>query len=202
MKQVIVDGEAVIFEGDVPDSPSRVYELLINALSEQGKVVTEFIIDGKHSLAEDELPPTYEKIEAASLTHDELTLKLVIASMNQLSEIEVHLDAYIRNILSIPWSEVFKRMDELINKVHPFAELVDNLGPYVNAYTPPWMEDFKKIAMEQAKSLNAILDSFEQGNPARLSDELSIRFIKIFKQARKLFSEEVIPYLKARLESK
>jgi len=202
MKQVIVDGEAVIFEGDVPDSPSRVYELLINALSEQGKVVTEFIIDGKHSLAEDELPLTYEKIEAASLTHDELTLKLVIASMNQLSEIEVHLDAYIRNILSIPWSEVFKRMDELINKVHPFAELVDNLGPYVNAYTPPWMEDFKKIAMEQAKSLNAILDSFEQGNPARLSDELSIRFIKIFKQARKLFSEEVIPYLKARLESK
>ena len=121
--------------------------------------------------------------------------------MNQLSEIEVHLDAYIRNILSIPWSEVFKRMDELINKVHPFAELVDNLGPYVNAYAPPWMDDFKKIAMDQAKSLNAILDSFEQGNPARLSDELSIRFIKIFKQARKLFSEEVIPYLKARLES-
>jgi hypothetical protein len=201
MKQVIVDGEAVIFEGNVPDSPSRVYELLIDALSEQGKVVTEFIIDGKHSLAEDELPLTYEKIEAASLTHDELTLKLVIASMNQLSEIEVHLDAYIRNILSIPWSEVFKRMDELINKVHPFAELVDNLGPYVNAYTPPWMEDFKEIAMEQAKSLNAILDSFEQGNPSRLSDELSIRFIKIFKQARKLFSEEVIPYLKARLES-
>lgn len=201
MKQVIVDGEAVIFEGDVPDSPSRVYELLINALSEQGKVVTEFIIDGKHSLAEDELPLTYEKIEAASLTHDELTLRLVIASMNQLSEIEVHLDAYIRNILSIPWSEVFKRMDELINKVHPFAELVDNLGPYVNAYAPPWMDDFKKIAMDQAKSLNAILDSFEQGNPARLSDELSIRFIKIFKQARKLFSEEVIPYLKARLES-
>lgn len=201
MKQVIVDGEAVIFEGDVPDSPSRVYELLINALSEQGKVVTEFIIDGKHSLAEDELPLAYEKIEAASLTHDELTLRLVIASMNQLSEIEVHLDAYIRNILSIPWSEVFKRMDELINKVHPFAELVDNLGPYVNAYAPPWMDDFKKIAMDQAKSLNAILDSFEQGNPARLSDELSIRFIKIFKQARKLFSEEVIPYLKARLES-
>lgn len=201
MKEVIVDGEAVIFEGDVPDSPSRVYELLINALSEQGRVVTKFTVDGKSSLSEDKLPPNYQNIEAESLSHDELTMKLVIASLNQLSEIEVQLDAYIRNVLSIPWSEVFKRMDELISKVQPFAELVDNLGPYVNAYSPPWQEDFKDIAIDQAESLNSILDSFEQGNPARLSDELSTRFITIFKKARKLFSEDVVPYLKQKVES-
>ena len=42
----------------------------------------------------------YEKIEASSLTHDELTLRLTIESMNQLSETEGQLDAYIKNILS------------------------------------------------------------------------------------------------------
>ena len=56
--------------------------------------------------------------------------------MNHLSTAE-EFEAYIRNILSVSWSEVFKRMDEFINKVQPFADLLDNLSPYAQTYQPP-----------------------------------------------------------------
>ena len=42
------------------------------------------------------------KIEVSSLSHDELTLRLVVESMNHLSTAEKEFEAYIRNILSVP----------------------------------------------------------------------------------------------------
>ena len=87
-------------------------------------------------------------------------------------------------------------MDQLISRVQPFADLLDNLGgPYAQTYNPPWRESLEAVAKEQSESLNEILTSFEQGNPALLSDELSVRFLPVFKRTRKLFVEEVVPFL-------
>ncbi len=200
VSHVIADGEEVIFDGDFPHEPSRVYDLLMGALSEQGRVVVKFIVDGNDSLQSGEFPDTFTNIEAVSLSHDELTLRLILESMKHLGQTEEQFEAYVRNILSVPWSEVFRQMDQLISKVKPFAELLDNLGPYALTYEPPWKESLETVSKDQAESLNKILTSFEQGNPALLSDELSVRFLPVFKRTRKLFNDEIIPYLQEQVE--
>ena len=82
MRQVVVDKEDVIFGEAVPKSPSHVYELLMEALSEQGRVVVDFSVDGHTAFPNDRFQ--FEKIEAKSVSHDELTLRLIIESMNQI----------------------------------------------------------------------------------------------------------------------
>ena len=200
MSTVIADGEEVVFDGDVPTDPNHVYELLMGALSENGRAVVKFIVDGVDTVASGDTPSTYDKIEVISLSHDELTLRLIIESMNHLSTAEKEFEAYIRNILSVAWSDVFQRMNEFISKVQPFADLLDNLSPYAQTYNPPWKESLEKVTKEQAESLGVILTSFQQGNPSSLSDELSINFLPVFKRARKLFSENIIPFLQEKVK--
>ena len=197
---IFADGEEVIFEGEIPSEPSRIYELLMNALSEQSRVVVKFFVDGKDALQEGSFPDTYEKIDIESLSHHELTLRLSIESINQMSGFDKDFENYLGNVLSVPWSQVFKKMDELISKIKPFADLLDNLGPYSQVYSPSWKESYDELVKDQHDALTGILNSFEESNPAKLSDELSVRFIPVFKRALKLFDDKIIPELK--IESK
>ena len=118
-----------------------------------------------------------------------------------MNDTDVQLQAYAQNVLNTSWSEVFKRMDEFIQKIQPFADLIDNIGPYVSTYSPPWSDPFHKLAHEQSVSLGEILKAFEQGSPASLSDELSVNFLPIFVRSRKLFATQVIPFLKEKVEA-
>ena len=106
MPSVWADNEEVSFTEDIPLDPSNVYELLMGALSEQGRAVVKFLVDGEDSLEKGGFPETYEKIEAFSLSHDELTFRLVIEALNHLSNTGVQLQAYAQNVLNISWSEV------------------------------------------------------------------------------------------------
>ena len=196
---VTADGEDVVFDGDVPTDPSHVYELLMGALSENGRAIVKFIVDEVDSVQSGEFPKTYKKIEVFSLSHDELTLRLVVESMTIFALLKTNLS--LHQCIICLWSEVFKRMDEFINKVQPFADLLDNLSPYAQTYEPPWRQPLEDVTKEQADSLGVILSAFQQGNPASLSDELSVNFLPIFKRARKLFAEKIIPFLKDKVET-
>ena len=201
MPSVWADNEEVTFTDDIPVDPSNVYELLMGALSEQGRAVVKFVVDGEDALLSGTFPQSYEKIEAFSLSHNELTFRLVIEAQNHMSDTGMQLQAYAQNILTISWSEVFKRMEEFIQKIQPLADLIDNLGPYASTYSPPWKSSFEKIAKDQSESLGEILSAFEKGSPAALSDELQERFLPIFDRSKKLFETDIIPFLKEKVDS-
>ena len=96
MPKVSADKEEVIFEGEIPNQPSQVYELIMAALSDQGRAVVKFLVDGVDALQSGEFPETFEEIEAFSLSHDELTLRLILESIKQLGQVEEQFDAYVR----------------------------------------------------------------------------------------------------------
>lgn len=199
MPSVWVDNEEVVFKEGIPSETVKVYDLLMGVLAQDGRVIVEFVVDGTDTLRSGETPGSFFKIEAKSQTHHELTLRLVMETSKHLVHMEEHMQAYAVNVLKTSWAEVFQRMDELIAKIKPFAELFDNLVPYVQTYDPPWKETFESIAKEQACTLEGIMDSFERASPAILSDTLACRFCANFREASHFFASVMIPFLKDRV---
>ena len=195
MPSVWADYEEVLFIDGVPDNPKTIYELMMGALAEQRKSVVEFFVDGQDTLRTGSFPENFSKIEAFSMLHDEITMRLISESLKLIENLDGEVDAYSRNILNTPWSEVFKRMDSLIGKIQPFADLVDNAGHFAKAYTPVWSNTLNELANSQCNVLNNILKSFENGDPASLSDTTIIELIPLIKRSQKFFNQEVIPQL-------
>ena len=200
MPKVMADNEEVVFQEGIPGEPSHIYELLMAAFAEQRRSVVKFVVDGKDSLQTGEFPEKFEIIEAESLSHDEISLRLSIDLINQMNTLESSISAYQINVLTTPWSEVFKQMDTFIVKIQPFADLIDHISPYAQSYSPPWKDKLSSIAKSQAESLSVILAAFENCDPAGLSFELANGFIPLFKKALNLFSKEIIPFLKEATE--
>jgi hypothetical protein len=196
MPKVWADDEEVQFNEGIPSDTHKIYELLMGALAEQRKAVVEFIVDGNDALSANSFPDGFEEIRAKSMTHDEITLRLIVATISQTQNLEAEIDAYSKNILSTPWTAVVKQMDQFIAKIQPFADLIDNVSPYASAYSPPWSERINEIAKVQATCLSQLLKAFEANNPASLSDEINSSFLPLIKNLKQIFSKEVIPHLR------
>ena len=195
MSEVYVDGEKVVFEGDMPEKPTEIYDLLMIVLSEQGRAVTEFVSDGVNLLSSEQSPETFQRIDASSLSHRELTLQVIREFLDKMGTIGDDLRSYSKNILTIGWSEVFRRMDEFIEKIKPFADLFDNLTPYAKTYSPEWSPELEKFASEQTDCLERVLSCFESGDVSGLSNEIALSFVPLFERSRKFLAEEAITEL-------
>jgi hypothetical protein len=198
VSQVIADNEEVLFEEGVPSDPSAIHDLLLGAFAERRRALSAFHVDGTDFLNKEDLPSEFNIIEAKSITHAELTLRISIQFLNLLSNFKNQISAYQVNLLVTPWSEVFKRTDDFITKIQPFADLVDNIIPFAQSYEPEWADEIYKTAQSQAESLNTIVKCFENGDPAGLSDEIAEGFIPLFDRAVSLFEKSIIPDLKKR----
>jgi len=196
MPKVLADNEEVVFQEGIPEDPSHIYELLMGAFAEQRRSIVKYLVDGEDALQTAEFPKTFELIEAESLPHEEITLRLSIELINQMNGLGNSLSAYSVNILSTPWSEVFKQMDSFIQKIQPFADLIEHVIPYAQSYSPTWRPEIEKIALDQAKCLDCILKSFEKLDPASLSNEISDHLIPVLKSCLSLFEKSIIPQLK------
>jgi len=196
MPKVLADNEEVVFQEGIPEDPSHIYELLMGAFAEQRRSIVKYLVDGEDALQTAEFPKTFELIEAESLPHEEITLRLSIELINQMNGLGNSLSAYSVNVLSTPWSEVFKQMDSFIQKIQPFADLIEHVIPYAQSYSPTWRPEIEKIALDQAKCLDCILKSFEKLDPASLSNEISEHLIPVLKSCLSLFEKSIIPQLK------
>jgi hypothetical protein len=195
MPQVIADNEVVNFQEGIPEKPIHIYELLMGAFAEQKRSVVKFSVDGVDCMQSGNFPESFECIKAESLSHDEITLRLSIELLNSVSNLKEDIQAYQANILITSWSVVFKQMDQFIAKIQPFADLIDHVLPYAQAYSPHWRSSFEENVQEQASILEKILYSFQNHDPAGLSNELALRFLPLYQKVITLFTKQIIPDL-------
>ena len=203
MAEVSVDGEEVVFEGEAPQEAGQVFDLLLGAMSERGRALVSFMVDGKDLmfLAENDPPPSsFQKIEAFTLTHVELTLRLLERVEEETESLEEELLAYSRKVLFLGWSEIFNRMDEFVGKIQPIADLVDNLEPFSKTYDPPWRGSFAVLQGQQSEALERVLTCFKAGDSAGLSDAIASSFLPMLAEFRKLSRKKMQPQLREEME--
>ena len=203
MAEVSVDGEEVVFEGEAPQEVGQVFDLLLGAMSERGRALVSFMVDGKDLmfLAENDPPPSsFQKIEAFTLTHVELTLRLLERMEEETESLEEELLAYSRKVLFLGWSEIFNRMDEFVGKIQPLADLVDNLEPFSKTYDPPWRGPFEALQGQQSEALERVLTCFKAGDSAGLSDAVASSFLPMLAEFRKLSRKKMQPQLREEME--
>jgi len=203
MAEVSVDGEEVVFEGEAPQEAGQVFDLLLGAMSERGRALVSFMVDGKDLmfLAENDPPPSsFQKIEAFTLTHVELTLRLLERVEEETESLEEELLAYSRKVLFLGWSEIFNRMDEFVGKIQPIADLVDNLEPFSKTYDPPWRGSFEVLQGQQSEALERVLTCFKAGDSAGLSDAIASSFLPMLAEFRKLSRKKMQPQLREEME--
>ena len=206
MAEVSVDGEEVIFDGEAPQDASQVFELLLGAMSERGRALVSFVVDGVDLMTRSEQEEgasasvTFQRIEAATLSHAELTLQLLERVEQETSSLDDELLAYSRKILFLGWSEIFHRMDEFVEKIKPIADLVDNLEPFSQTYDPPWRGAFESLRKQQVDALEEVLSCFQTGDCAGLSDAVSGPFPLMISKFRKLVRDDMKPYLRKEME--
>tara|TARA_Y100000588_G_scaffold367089_1_gene433445 strand:+ start:2286 stop:2906 length:621 start_codon:yes stop_codon:yes gene_type:complete len=203
MAEVSVDGEEVVFEGEAPQEAGQVFDLLLGAMSERGRALVSFMVDGKDLmfLAENDPPPSsFQKIEAFTLTHVELTLRLLERVEKETESLEEELLAYSRKVLFLGWSEIFNRMDEFVGKIQPIADLVDNLEPFSKTYDPPWRGSFEVLQSQQSEALERVLTCFKAGDSAGLSDAIASSFLPMLAEFRQLSRKKMQPQLREEME--
>ncbi|MFP6854397.1 MAG: hypothetical protein VB980_01330 [Opitutales bacterium] len=203
MPEVTVDGEEVVFEGHPPNDVGQLFELLMGAMSERGRAVVSFLVDGVDLLTQtdgDAAPSKFDRIDASTLSHAELTHMLIERVEEETQSLDEELLAYSRRVLLLGWSEIFSRMEEFVDKIKPVADLVDNLGPFAQTYDPPWRAEFETLRQKQAEALEYVLSCFQLGDSAGLSDAVSGPFASMFSDFRKLSSKKMKPYLQAEMK--
>lgn len=185
MPEVIVDDEPVEFNGPIPEDPRVIYDLLFEALAGDRKSVIEFSVDGKSILddPDHEFPVSFNRIDAKSISHARLTLRLINSTMEICENLVIDLDAYASRILINPWSHVFERMQDFIDKVTPLVQLMDGMSPYATNYQPVWHSDFDVIQNENKNAFENVLSSFQRGDIGGLSEVISDELIPIVEKS-------------------
>ena len=119
MPEVIVDDEPVEFNGPIPEDPKIIFDLLFEALAGERKSVLEYHVDGSDilQLQDQNFPSHYDTIVAKSISHAQLTLRLIESTLEISKNIVSELESYASRILSNPWSIVFEKMQDFIENI-------------------------------------------------------------------------------------
>ncbi len=193
MPEVIVDDEPVEFNGPIPEDPKIIFDLLFEALAGERKSVLEYHVDGSDilQLQDQNFPSHYDTIVAKSISHAQLTLRLIESTLEISKNIVSELESYASRILSNPWSIVFEKMQDFIDKVTPLVHLMDGMGPYATNYKPTWADKFEKIQFSNKEAFELVLSGFEKGDVACLSEAIFDKLVPITTESL-IFLEDTV----------
>lgn len=195
MPKVTYDGEDVKFEGGPPQNLGHLIDLLRHNAAGAGRVLTSVIVDGKDALAGDlDLKTaTYASVEAHTTSEKELFLKAIDMTINHMPEADAGLDPILQSLLSDSWPTAFGKLNELLQNMTGFFELMANLAHYAERHNVSWKSELNQSLREVEKILTKVLKLCEKQQVADLVSALNVELRPIYSQTLSLVKNNVRP---------
>jgi hypothetical protein len=105
--EVFIDGEKVVFEGNLPATLGGLQEMFERALADAGRVLAGLSVDGRSIGGQTpQTPfPAGGRIDVLSITVAEARMRMVVEATATLIEARRVIDALAGDVLRVPWSE-------------------------------------------------------------------------------------------------
>lgn len=195
MPKVTYDGEDVKFEGGPPKNLGHLIDLLRNNAASAGRVLTQVIVDGKDALTHpvDLASSSYTQVEAHTTAEKEMFLKAVDMTLQHLPEADAGLDPILQSLLSDSWQTAFGKLNELLQNMTGFFELLANLAHYAERHNVSWKAELSQSLREVEKILTKVLKLCEKQQVADLVSALNVELRPIYSQTLSLVKNNVRP---------
>lgn len=193
MSKVTYDGEEVKFEGAPPKNVGHLIELLSHNAAGQGRVLMSVQVDGRDAMEDgfDMNATSYGQVVALTGTQKELFLKAIDVTLSHLPQADDAIDPILDSLLSDTWQNAFGKLNEFLQKLTGFFELLANLAHYAEHNAVPW----KKELAEHLKAIDAVftkvLKQCETQQVAELTSTLNIELRPIYTETVSLVKDSV-----------
>lgn len=165
-QSVIVDGEAVTFEGPPPKDLQQLYQLIDQALSAGGRLITSFKIDGidAHKKPEQLQKGTYQTVSIISADWQTVCGNAIKPLLKTAENAANGLIAYGSAMLAVPFAQSIKEVSTAAEKMGQVLAPIENATRFAEQFAPDW----KPACIDVFQRANNACDRF--GESMKIQD--------------------------------
>ena len=194
--KVILDGEAVNFEGPSPSTPGEVWTLLEDYLGQSGILIDRFLVDGVlWSPDRENNQVAYSIIEVFTMTFEQNIANILEALLKEGDELQEQWKWGASRSLSKPWSQFQPEAVRILNETQPLVQSIGLLAEYSRQNQKQWSNAIVRLVERFNVVLSSLMDAIESGDCITFSDLAGTDLYATLLEVYKLLSIEVLPSL-------
>lgn len=188
MIQVKLNSEPITFDGPMPGALDEIFLLIVKHLTQEGKMISEFLVDGKPLENEAMIKSLtdFKLVEVESLHRSDYMLTMINREIEKQEALYVMLEDYSADILSLPWDKSAPKTRAILNNVLPIVKLLEaSMDIFIDLNTE-WKNDSEALIKELGNVMNLFTSAIALKDVSYLSDILGSQMLSLIKQALNL----------------
>ena len=173
--KVTYDGETVEFQGPIPQSLEGLMEIMRRSAAADGRVLTSVKVDGVEVLHGGTVTPVRcTQVDFVTASDKEAFLKAIDATIAHAPNPDSAIDPILESLLSDNWSSAFTKLNDFLQSLAPYFELLANLSAYAkNTPKATWGSTLEAQLKTLEATFQKILGMSEKQQVADLTSLLN-----------------------------
>ncbi|MEM7673864.1 MAG: hypothetical protein AAF212_11025 [Verrucomicrobiota bacterium] len=187
-QSVIVDGEAVTFEGPPPADLQQLYQLIDQALTAGGRLITAFEIDGIDAHKD---PSSLQKQHCQCVSVNSSEWQTVcLNAITQLLPVAENaangLIAYGSAMLAVPLAHSLNELTTVADKMGEVLAPIETANQFAEQFGPSWSTACKEVHRKSNQACDAFSESIKTQDIGQAAACLVVDLPSLFNTFRSI----------------